>query len=155
MQGKKGYTLVELMIVIAIIGILATLVFPSYRTYQQRAYALHAQLMLKEIMNAQLVYYLERNKFYPEDNAPIVIMSTEPQNSGELKKVRDGLHLDIPVGRTLDYYFYAANNDPANTSSFTLVVRSSSDFPLFINGSSVLTGILDTDGNTNVFTLAH
>ncbi|RPI76820.1 MAG: prepilin-type N-terminal cleavage/methylation domain-containing protein [Desulfobacteraceae bacterium] len=155
MQGKKGYTLVELMIVIAIIGILAGLALPSYRTYQQRAYATHAQLTLKEIMNAQLVYYLEHNKFYPEDNTPIVIMSTEPENSAELKKIRDGLHLAIPTGRTLDYYFYAANNDPANTSSFTLVVRSSFDFPLFINGSSVLTGILDTNGTTDIFTLAH
>ena len=155
MQGKRGYTLVELMIIIAIIGILATLAVPSYRTYQQRAYATHAQLMLKEIMNAQLVFYLEHNKFYPEDNTPIVIMSTEPRNSGEFKKIQDGLHLAIPTGRTLDYYFYAANNELANTSSFTLVVRSSFDFPLFINGSSILTGILDTNGNTNVFTLAH
>ena len=154
MQGKRGYTLIELMIVIAIIGILATLAVPSYRTYQQRAYATHAQLMLKEVMNAQIIYYLEHNKFYPEDNTPITVMSTEPKNSGELKKIRDGLHLDIPTGRTLDYYFYAVNSDPENTSSFTLVVRSSSDFPLFLNGSSVLTGILYTDGNTNVLTLA-
>lgn len=154
MQGKRGYTLVELMIVIAIIGVLATLAVPSYRTYQQRAYATHAKLMLKEIMNAQLVYYLEHNKFYPENNESIFIFSTDPQNSEGFKKIRNGLHLDIPVGRTLDYSFYAANNELANTSSFILVVRSNSDFPLFLNGSSVLTGILDTDGNTNVFTLA-
>jgi prepilin-type N-terminal cleavage/methylation domain-containing protein len=155
MQGKRGYTLIELMIVIAIIGILATLAVPSFRTYQQRAYGAHAQLMLKAIMDAQIVYYLEHNNFYPGDNVPITILNSTPQNSAERKKIRDNLHLEISSGQSLDYYFYAFNIDPANTSSFMLVVRSSSDFPLFKDGSPVLTGILDTNGAINIFTLVH
>jgi type IV pilus assembly protein PilE len=54
--SNQGFTLVELMITVAVIGILASIAYPSYMQYVQRANRAGARAMLLE--NAQ---FLERN----------------------------------------------------------------------------------------------
>ncbi|MBT9541199.1 type IV pilin protein [Thiobacillus sp.] len=54
--SNQGFTLVELMITVAVIGILASIAYPSYTQYVQRANRAEARAMLLE--NAQ---FLERN----------------------------------------------------------------------------------------------
>lgn len=54
--ASQGFTLIELMITVAIIGILASIAYPSYTQYVQRANRAEARAMLLE--NAQ---FLERN----------------------------------------------------------------------------------------------
>lgn len=53
----KGFTLIELMIVIAIIGIIAAIGYPSYTNYLQRAGRAEASALLLEVMERQEQHY--------------------------------------------------------------------------------------------------
>lgn len=74
--NETGFTLVELMITVAIIGILAAIAYPSYTQYVQRANRAEARSLLQE--NAQ---FLERNfttaNRYDQDSAGNAIGNTQ------------------------------------------------------------------------------
>ena len=53
---KKGFTLIELMIVIAIIGILAAVAIPMYSDYTKKARTSEVAGNLKEISKMQIAY---------------------------------------------------------------------------------------------------
>ena len=62
---KKGFTLVELMVVIIIMGILATLAIPNYNNSLERALGQEAKANLKLIAAAERIYRMETNTYYP------------------------------------------------------------------------------------------
>ena len=63
-KNKRGFTLIELMIVIAIIGILAAIAIPQFAKYRTRAYNSAALSDLKNFQTDMEAYYSE-NQEYP------------------------------------------------------------------------------------------
>jgi type IV pilus assembly protein PilA len=59
MKEQRGFTLIELMLVIAIIGILAAIAIPQFEFYRKRSYNAVAESDLKNACTAQEAYYVD------------------------------------------------------------------------------------------------
>ncbi|HGO8979961.1 TPA: pilin, partial [Neisseria meningitidis] len=65
---QKGFTLIELMIVIAIVGILAAVALPAYQDYTARAQVSEAILLAEGQKSAVTEYYLNHG-IWPGNNS--------------------------------------------------------------------------------------
>ncbi len=65
-NSKAGFSLVELMVVVAIIGILATIAVPNFQRFQARAKQANAKTELTAIYTAQKSYFVEHSSYTPD-----------------------------------------------------------------------------------------
>lgn len=63
MKNQQGFTLIELMIVIAIIGILAAIAIPQFSAYRKRSYNSAAQSDLRNATTAQEAYFVDEQTY--------------------------------------------------------------------------------------------
>ncbi len=66
--GARGFTLIELMIVVAIIGVLAAVAFPAYQNYVARAQVMEGLAMTRSLKDAMAATYYATGSF-PTSNA--------------------------------------------------------------------------------------
>ncbi|HEZ6434655.1 TPA: pilin [Neisseria meningitidis] len=74
---QKGFTLIELMIVIAIVGILAAVALPAYQDYTARAQVSEAILLAEGQKSAVTEYYLNHGEWPANNSSAGVATSSE------------------------------------------------------------------------------
>ncbi|HHR3548011.1 TPA: pilin [Neisseria gonorrhoeae] len=84
---QKGFTLIELMIVIAIVGILAAVALPAYQDYTARAQVSEAILLAEGQKSAVTEYYLNNGE-WPENNTSAGVASASDIKGKYVKEVK-------------------------------------------------------------------
>jgi prepilin-type N-terminal cleavage/methylation domain-containing protein len=150
MRGARGFTLLELMVVVAILGVLAATAVPLIGVYRQRASGSEAQAMVKQILDAEIMYYLEHNQFFP-DNATYTITHPGGQSPGNAQQeIMDNLNVSIPTGHKLDFSITGINVGGGGSSLVTISSYQNS-FPIFANGDTFIRGTVDKNGKITIF----
>ncbi|MCS3525532.1 pilin [Acinetobacter johnsonii] len=92
MNAQKGFTLIELMIVVAIIGILAAIAIPAYQNYTKRAHVSEG-LSLAGGAKAAVTEYASSQNEWPTDNTEAGLAADTAINGNAVTSVgvEDGL----------------------------------------------------------------
>lgn len=97
-MNNKGFTLIELMIVVAIIGILAAVAIPQYQDYTSKASVSRAVGELASLKTAVEVEILMGNKSIDADSIGYVKSNLTTGSLKELKVVKGVATLSVELG---------------------------------------------------------
>jgi len=142
-NNQRGFTMVELMIVVTIIGILATVAIPMFQVVPERSKSTEAVTALGLIRASMRIYYVEHGTY-----ANAASFTDEAM-------VTNGGHLGVTDGDLMGRYFsaecYRFDGAPTN-NSFTIKCEGSRSAAPFGSEVSSIVVTIDQDGEmTRVF----
>lgn len=102
---NRGFTLIELMIVVAIIGILLMIAVPAYQNFMFRARRAEGKNLLQQIAAAEERYYTNNNKYTADMSATGLGVSTV---AASVTSPKGFYILTVTLPTALSYSFSAA-----------------------------------------------
>jgi len=133
MNKQKGFTLIELMIVVAIIGILAAIAIPQFAAYRVRAFNSAAESDLRNIMTSQ-------EAAYADSQAYVVVATVGP---GPLSQVSASL-----PGAKLSQNVYARVPSISATDYTAQTLHTQGDNQYTGSAAGGITNISKAEGST-------
>lgn len=127
-QKQKGFSLVELMIVVAIVGILSAIAIPSYQDSVRKSRRADATTKLTEIANLQLEYFIENRSYATV--AQLGLSTTGCTSSNPAGAISDDGYYCITIDTTNGYVLTATPTSKGgqnNDSSCATISYNSND----------------------------
>ena len=116
--AQKGFTLIELMIVVAIIGILAAIAIPQYQNYIARSQFSESQVMLSGFKSA-VQEKVDQGKSYVAAVAPVTAKPAEG-STPKVDEVKEVNPLGANLNGSYGFIKYGAYNSGSSTDAKTL-----------------------------------
>jgi general secretion pathway protein G len=128
-KNQKGFTLIEIMVVVVILGILASIVVPKIISRPEQAKVVKAKQDVQAIESALELYKLD-NGFYPSTDQGLQALVTKPttdpipdnwKDDGYLKEVpmdpwnRPYQYLNPGTHNDIDVFTYGPTGQPGGT----------------------------------------
>jgi general secretion pathway protein G len=115
---QDGFTLIEIMVVILIIGLLALMVVPRLRGVADRAKRTKAQADIAELKQALDRYYLD-NGSYPTTDQGLQALVSPPQSGRTPNNYEQGGYIEkLPTDPWGNQYFYQSDGSTYALKSF-------------------------------------
>lgn len=113
MKDEKGFVLVELLVVVAVIGILAAIAIPQFSSYRQRAFDAEGIMLGSEVRKDIMEFYSHTGRF-PKDNIEAGLPNPEHIRGKYVKgiTVHDGA-IDVIFSDTVNTIYKVRTGRPA------------------------------------------
>jgi prepilin-type N-terminal cleavage/methylation domain-containing protein len=90
-RTDRGFTLLELLVVVSIVGILASIAIPQYAAYRARGFDSIVEAQVRNVATAQEAYFITNGTYASDvtalDNLALnedVVVSVGPGNSSDI-----------------------------------------------------------------------
>lgn len=128
-KAKNGFTLIELMIVVAIISILAAIAYPSYQQYVRKTKRVEMQAQMIDIASQIQRYKISNFSLVGATASDLNITTQYPLNANKL--------YDVNI-EWLNNNSVLQNNMPLGSNRWVLTAKPIASSPQFSDGYLVL-----------------